>query len=297
MDPEIIINAFVNFIHPAFVNLVAITAFTASLFTLFVVLLAFSTQESRRRMVFRLNVLAICLVLTLGVLVGIGNGKVIFGQLYWLPRSVAIAEVVFGCFPPVLCDSILLTRFFAIYPLSTTRPAILLKIFVFPCCVKCARVVVLTLFLNDYVWPVTVEDDNPFFRNPYLIAEWSLQITDNMYSVGFFLYNLHIRMGSIKRVGGIPARIRQIFYISAANFVFPLMFNIVLLIFNTTIGTTNQLLSIGELLVLINCYITIMGVLCATLWSSRSECVRTHNEPLPDNVKLNLRRVHDKGRK
>ncbi|KAI6030977.1 hypothetical protein EDC04DRAFT_2605240 [Pisolithus marmoratus] len=301
-DPEAIkiINGFVDFIHPTVVGSVANTVFSASLFTLFIALLALSTKESRRRLVFRLNVLAVCLTLTMGILVNFGNGKVILSQLYWLPKSVAVAEIAFILFPPVLCDSILLTRFFAIYPLSTTRPATLLKIFAFPFCVKCARVVVLTLFLIDYVIhsPTAVGNYNPYFRNPNLIAEWAMQIADNMYSVSFFLYNLHVRTDSIKPVG-ISARIRQIFYISAANFVFPLIFNIVLIIFGTAIAVTDQLLAVAQLLALINNYVTVIDVLCATIWFSKSEGVRTRNEPLPNDVfalKPNLRRVHDAGR-
>ncbi|KIO00361.1 hypothetical protein M404DRAFT_1003811 [Pisolithus tinctorius Marx 270] len=116
-----------------------------------------------------------------------------------------------------------------------------------------------------------------------------------MYSVSLFLYSLHVRTGSIRRAGGMSTRIRQIFYISAANFVFPLIFNIVLIIFLTT----TQLLVASGLLLLINNYVTVMGVLCATVWFSRFEWVRTRNEPLAGAMSpltLDLRRVHDEGR-
>ncbi|KAI6015611.1 hypothetical protein EDC04DRAFT_572440 [Pisolithus marmoratus] len=297
-DPEAIINGFVDFIHPAFVVSVANTAFSASLFTLFVVLLALSTKESRRRTIFRLNVFAICLVLTMGVLVGFSNGKIVLGQLYWLPERDYVAAIAFILFTPLLCDSILLTRLLALYPLSTTRRATLLKIFAFPFCVKCARVVALVHYLVEL--SADVEDYNAFFRNPNLTAEWAMQIADNMYSVSFFLYNLHVRTSSIKCTVGMPARIRQIFYISAANFVFPLIFNIALIIFITATAATNQLAVIGGLLVLVNSYVTVMGVLCATVWFSRSKLARTRAKPLPDgmfSLKPNLGRVYDNGRK
>ncbi|KAI6031196.1 hypothetical protein BKA83DRAFT_4197121 [Pisolithus microcarpus] len=298
-DPESIINTFVDDMRLTFVAIVVNTAFSASLFTLFVVLLALSTKESRRRLVFRLNVLAICLVLTMGILVGFSNGKVILNPFYSLPASVPIAGVFFTFLPPLLCDSILLTRLFALYPPSSTRPAILLKIFAFPFCIKCARVVVLSLLFNNFVRSTTTADgasssSSFWYRNPYLIAEWTMQMADNMYSVGLFLYNLRVRTGSIKRSGAMSARIRQIFYISAANFVFPLMFNIVLI---TTVAT-NQFTVIGGMFSLINNYVTVMGVLCATVWFSRSERVRTPNEPLSDDLfsrNPNFRRVYDTG--
>ncbi|KIO07124.1 hypothetical protein M404DRAFT_998544 [Pisolithus tinctorius Marx 270] len=304
-DPEAAINALLDTIRPSFVFSVVNAAFSASLLTLFVILLALSTKESRRRVVFRLNVFAICLVLIMGVLTGLTNGKVVVGQLNWLPPSVPLAAITFTIFPPLLCDSILLTRLFALYPLSSTPRVTLLKIFAFPFCIKCARVVVLALLFNNYVRSATtvasvlLNEATTFFRNPYMVAEWAMQIADNMYSVTLFLYNLRARTDSIKRATGMPARIRQIFYISAANFVFPLIFNIVLIIANTAFATTAQLLLAGELLWLVNSYVTVIGVLCATVWFSRSEWVRTRNEPLSDNafsLKLNLQRVRDTGR-
>ncbi|KAI6146228.1 hypothetical protein BKA82DRAFT_2241773 [Pisolithus tinctorius] len=198
-DPRAVINGFVNAILPAFIYTVANTAFSASLLTLFVVLLALSTKESRRRAVFRLNVLAICLVLTMGVLAGFGCGKAIVGQADWLPHSVPDAGAAFTIFPPLLCDSILLTRLFALYPLSSTPHTTLLKIFAFPFCVKCARVVVITRFFIDYIRSATGDNFNPISHNPNLIAELTMQIADNMYSVSLFLYSLHVRTGSIRR--------------------------------------------------------------------------------------------------
>lgn len=290
-DPGTIVDQYVASIEPAFVVLLANTAFSASLFTLFVVLLALSTKESRRRVVFRLNVLAICIVLTMGVLVGFGDGKIVLNKLGQLSQGTFIASMAFTVFPPLLSDSILLTRLLALYPLSSTRPVTLLKIFTFPLCVKCARVVVLTLFVNGYANALRAGSGNPWFRNPYLISEWTMQIADNAYSVSFFLYNLRIRTSSIKR-GGLPARIRQIFYISVANFVFPLMFNIVLII----CSTTDSSYTLGVLLLLINNYITVMGVLCATVWFSRSEWVQTRSEPSSGDMltpEVGLRRPHD----
>ncbi|KAI6120966.1 hypothetical protein EDD16DRAFT_811100 [Pisolithus croceorrhizus] len=294
VDPQVIINKFVNVTYPVFVLLVANTAFSASLFTLFIVLLALSTKESRRRVVFRLNVFAICLVLTMSVLVGYCNGKAVLGKSYWVPESLPTAGIALTVFPPLLCDSILLTRLFALYPPSSTRPATLLKIYTFPFCIKCARVVVLTLYVRSAV----VDGYIPFIRDPNLIAEWAMQITDNTYSVSLFLYNLHLRTGLIKHAIGISARIRQIFYISAANFVFPLIFNIVLIVFFTTIATDGQHLVLGELLVLINSYVTVFGVLCATVWFSISERVRIRNQPLPRDMSLlkpTLGRAFDDG--
>ncbi|KAI6140759.1 hypothetical protein BKA82DRAFT_137122 [Pisolithus tinctorius] len=148
-DPEAVIDKFVSDMRPNFVSFMANTAFSASLFTLFITLLALSTKESRRRLVFRLNVFAICLVLTMGILLGIQFGKPIVDPFNPPKTSVITVVVIFVLFPPILCDSILLTRIFALYPISSTPPATLLKIFIIPFCVKCARVVVIVRYLID----------------------------------------------------------------------------------------------------------------------------------------------------
>ncbi|KAI6045894.1 hypothetical protein EDC04DRAFT_3024794 [Pisolithus marmoratus] len=298
-DSEATIIAFVNTIRPNFNYIITITAFSACLFTLFVVLLALSTKESRRRVVFRLNAFAICLALTTSILAGLSNGKAIVDPSNPVSIGVFIAASVSVCFPPLLYDSILLTRLFALYPPASTPPATLLQIIAFPFCVKCTRVVVITLYVNNIATTVTTtatdvlaqDEATTWFRNPNIITEWTLQIADNMYSVSLFLYNLHVRARPLRSEGGIPSRIRQIFYISAANFVFPLILNIALLIF---VATSRSPSDGGGLLVLVNNYVTIIGVMCATIWFSRSEWVQTRKEPLSDEMlrrRLNLVRA------
>ncbi|KAI6030980.1 hypothetical protein EDC04DRAFT_2605243 [Pisolithus marmoratus] len=285
-SPEVIIDAFIAGIRPNFDYVLTDTAFSACLLTLLVVLFAFSTKESRRRLVFRLNVLAICVALTLGIFSSLVSGRAIIDPFAQVTKGVYIASIVFAVFPPVLYDSILLTRLFALYPVSNTPRITLLKMFAFPFCIKCARVIVLSIGVNNYVGSAfnttALEQDQAaaWFRNPYMVSEWTMQIADNLYSVGIFLYNLHIRTSMIKRAGGIAERIRQIFYISLANFVFPLIFNVAQII----CITTDRSPTTGTILLTMNNYITVMGVLCATLWFSGSEWVRTRNEPSSDHM-------------
>ncbi|KIK29944.1 hypothetical protein PISMIDRAFT_671912 [Pisolithus microcarpus 441] len=178
-DAESIINEYVKHIQPFFLILVANTALSASLFTLLVVLLTLSTKESRRRPVFRLNVLAICIALTMGIMFGFGDAKGILKGANQLSAAYYLTSMAFIIFAPLLSDSILLTRLFALYPLSSTSWVTLLKIYAFPFCVKCARIVVLILFLNDYSKIFITRDGIALFSNPNLIAEWALQIADN----------------------------------------------------------------------------------------------------------------------
>ncbi|KAI6102436.1 hypothetical protein EDD16DRAFT_1843568 [Pisolithus croceorrhizus] len=285
-NSEATINAFVNAVRPAFGYVVAATAFSTCLFTLFITLLALSTKESRRRLVFRLNVVAICLALTTSALIGLMTGEAVVNPFNQVSKSVSVAAVTFLSCSPLLYDSMLLTRLFAVYPIGSTPAVTLVKIFAFPFCVKCVRVAAITMGVRGFaVLGTTTEaliqnQSTNWFRSPYLVTECTMQIVDNLYSVSFFLYNLHIRTSSIKRARGIAERIRQVFYISVANFIFPLIFNIAQIVFATTDWSTTA----GGMVLLINNYITVLGVLCATLWFSGSEWVRTRNEPSPEHM-------------
>ncbi|KAI5985082.1 hypothetical protein EDD15DRAFT_2477297 [Pisolithus albus] len=303
-NSEATINAFVNAIRPNFDYIIVVAAFSACMFTLFVLLLALSTKESRRRMVFRLNVLAICTALTTSMLSGLCSGMAIVDPFHPVSKSVFFAASAFIYFPPLLYDSILLTRLLALYPPSSTPPTTLLKIFAFPFCVKCARAVFISLCVYDIVrgvtttvtWVLVQNEATIWFRNPHVVAEFTLQIADNMYSASLFLYNLHVRARPLTCGDSIPNRIRQVFYISVANFIFPLAFSITLLIFVAMDHSPNNG---AGLLLLINNYVTVIGVMCATIWFSRSEWTPTRKEPLSEEMlqrKLNLQRAPVSGR-
>ncbi|KAI6152519.1 hypothetical protein BKA82DRAFT_763645 [Pisolithus tinctorius] len=78
-DSRAIINGFAQTIRPASSILLQILHSLCLCLPSLEFLLALSTKESRRRVVFRLNVFVICLVLTMGVLVNVGNGSTIIG--------------------------------------------------------------------------------------------------------------------------------------------------------------------------------------------------------------------------
>lgn len=85
----------------SFDYIVTITAFSACLSTLLVVL-PLSTNKSRRHMTFRLSVLAITS----------RPNEPVRSDV----KSAFTAAVAFLDFPPSLYDSILLTRLFVLYP-------------------------------------------------------------------------------------------------------------------------------------------------------------------------------------
>ncbi|KAL4074923.1 hypothetical protein V8B97DRAFT_2022549 [Scleroderma yunnanense] len=292
---EAIITSFVDEIHDPFTFVSVITPLCACLVTLLVVLFVFSTRELRRRLIFRLNVIAICFALALGVLNFIVSGSAILRPFKPVSQSLYTATIVAAVFPPVFYDSILLTRLLALYPVDRTPLPTLIGILTFPVCVKCARLTVLSLYIRQYIGSspdlatLTAHAQATWFRNPYVTAEWTLQMFDNLYSSGLFLYQLHTQSSgmsivksssytySLPGVGTIGRRIRQIFYISGANFVFPVMFNIGQII----CITTDSSYYIGTMLLLSNTYVSVIGVLCATIWVSGGDYVRRHSQQSP----------------
>jgi len=142
-DTQLIITTFIDEIHPSFNFVVGVTAFSACLLTLLVVLFVFSTPQSRKRSVFRLNVIAILVATVLCILNGITSGKSILDPFHVIPESVYVATIFFAIFPPLFYDSILLTRLLALYPIGITPRLTLFKVFAFPACIKCGRLITL----------------------------------------------------------------------------------------------------------------------------------------------------------
>ncbi|KAI6037721.1 hypothetical protein EDC04DRAFT_2112489 [Pisolithus marmoratus] len=286
---EVIIANFVENIHAPFTFVIVVTSLCACLVSLLVVLFVFSTADLRRRLIFRLNVIAICFTLILGVLNFVVSGSAILRPFNPIPDSLYVATIVFAIFPPVFYDSILLTRLLALYPVERTPMSTLVRVLAFPLCVKCGRLLVLSLYIHQYLiitpdlTSLTMHAEATWFRNPYLTTEWTLQTFDNLYSSGFFLCKLQstrrtssrltLDLFSFPQTSEIGRRMRQILYISAANFVFPVLFNIGQII----CITTDRSFYVGTMLLLANSYVSVIGVLCATIWVSGGHYVQRHN--------------------
>lgn len=275
-NSQLIISNFIDTIRPPFNFILGVTALSACLVTLLVVLSAFSTQESRRRPAFYLNIIAISTAVVLGVLSGITSGRAILDPFSPTGEGIYTATIFFALFPPVFYDSILLARFLVLYPVNVTPRSTLFKIFTFPICIKCGRLIVLSLYLHEFVQSTRLllsleqHAQATWYRNPYITAEWTMQILDNLYSVSIFLYNFRVRTSKMKYSGRIGTQIRQIVFISVANFVFPLFLNIGQIV----CITTSHSFATGTMVLLTNNYVSVIGVLCATIWFSGTEWIR-----------------------
>jgi hypothetical protein len=144
----------------------------------------------------------------------------------------------------------------------------------FPVVVKCARFSCVTIFLvklgrTNGQGSITTLAAKTWFRNPYLVSEWSLQILDNLYSTSFFFWKLRTFYNGgenrfLVRNKSLLARLRGIFAIALANFVFPLFMNVTQLV----LITRDRSYARGAEVLMANMYVSIIGVLFATVWAS-----------------------------
>ncbi|KAI6122363.1 hypothetical protein EDD16DRAFT_1781914 [Pisolithus croceorrhizus] len=307
---QVIITEFIDAVRPQYVLVVAVAPFCGCLLTLLAILFAFSSPASRSLLVFKLNVIAILVALVTGILIGYINTLVLLEPFASGPTlSLSFTFAFFALCSPLFYDSILLLRVLAFYPTRSTPLRTLVKVLAVPILVKCGRLVCLSLFLHGYY--VSSVENGPvtnWFRNPYVTSEWVLQVTDNMYSCGFFLYKLYIRGSAISKFGSgmLPTLtftvlrssdviltvtfirpypscsamvhlIRNIFLISCANFVFPVLFNVAQIVLITA---DRSYLTI-TLLVLINGYVSVIGVLGATIWARAQSYTQEDKEGQP----------------
>ncbi|KAG6909187.1 hypothetical protein DXG01_001701 [Tephrocybe rancida] len=191
----------------------------------------------------------------------------------------------------MIIDSVLVFRLLAFYPSICTPRRTYFMVLAFPVTVKCARLTCVTLFLHNIGQART---DGPggiftvvggfWYRNPYLVAEWSLQIADNLYCTLFFLWKLRKfyngeHNNKLTRNKTLLARLRSIFAIALANFVFPLFMNIAQLI----LVLRDVHYPRGAEILMANLYVAIIGLLFATVWAGRNAwgCDDQEKDQLP----------------
>jgi len=247
--------------------------FGGLLLPLLIILSLFSTPTARRHPVFILNVAIILLGLALAA-VNVGQEwSNLVTPTVPIPDKLTLANIALTVISPMIIDSVLIFRLVAFYPSISTPRSTLVKVLAFPVIVKTARFICVTLFLHrlgqtDGQGSITILAAKTWFRNPYLVSEWSLQIADNLYSTSFFFWKLKKFYNGgensfLVRNKSLLSRIRGIFAIALANFVFPLFMNVTQLIL--IIRDTNY--ARGAEVLMANMYISIFGVLFATVWA------------------------------
>ncbi|KAG6887516.1 hypothetical protein C0995_014712, partial [Termitomyces sp. Mi166 len=261
-------------IEPALVFSLLGAFFGGILVPLLIVLFLFTKPVARKHPVFVLNVAIIVLGMALAA-VNVGQEwSNLVTPTKPVPQSLTLANIALDVLSPMIIDSVLVFRLLAFYPRITTSRKTFVMVLAFPVVVKCARFSCVTIFLYNLgrtngQGSITELAAKTWFRNSYLVSEWSLQIADNLYSTTFFFFKLRrfYKGGDnnfLVRNKSLLARLRGIFAIALANFVFPLFMNVTQLIL--IIRDTNY--ARGAEVLMANMYVSIFGVLFATVWAS-----------------------------
>ncbi|KAJ6561505.1 hypothetical protein DFH09DRAFT_921028 [Mycena vulgaris] len=250
-------------IQPSMAFLMIGTVFSSLLIPMLVALLFFSTSDSRRLVIFNLNVLAIVMGIFTGAINGYCEIHNILSPLNPVSSSLFDAYAFMSFFLPFIVESILVLRLLAVYPYSTTPIRKFILVFTFPVIVKLVRIINLAVFMRKYVIltrtvasPLVAGD---VFHQVAPKIEWTSQLLDNAYSSSIFIQRLQIHQS-----GKFSDRLRALFLISLSNFVFPCLLSLAQLIL--LFRDPNYLPSLW--VAQVNGYVNIIFVVFATVWAS-----------------------------
>ena len=151
------------------------------------VLLFFSTHESRRRPVFALNLTACASGICLAALVVVNEVGTVLHPDKAASQNNFVAIISFSSFSALFVDSILLVRLLALFPRQTTPHRTYVAIMATPVLLKCGRLITIILYINslahptDLRWNMMLTALLTWKRNPYSISKYVLEMADNWY--------------------------------------------------------------------------------------------------------------------
>ncbi|KAH0582282.1 hypothetical protein H2248_011920 [Termitomyces sp. 'cryptogamus'] len=159
--------------------------FGGLLIPLLIFLFLFTNRAARRHPVFIVNVTIVVFGLALAALNVSEQWKDMATPNESPGNSLIFANIIFDIVSPLFINSILLFRLLAFYPRITTPRSTIVKVLIFPVLVKCGRFISVTLSLHEMNQTngndsITTLATQLWFRNPYMISEWSLQIAGNL---------------------------------------------------------------------------------------------------------------------
>ncbi|PFH47298.1 hypothetical protein AMATHDRAFT_43024 [Amanita thiersii Skay4041] len=248
--------------------MVAALAGTAILVPLLVTLFFFSTKQLRKKPIFILNVVSIILGLVLGISITFIMYQGIINPSNLLTPAQHALPFCLLAFTPVFVEGILLFR------LLVTARIVNIAVYVYRY-LSCAEI---------HTNPVLSIQAGWFSQIAFIEAGCFLQIIDNTIISSLFLYKLNIRKFLTKPPAtnencdrSYTSTIRVLFWIAVSNFVFPVLLAIAQLIF-----IFHDICYIhGMHAVTFNCYVSIIGVLLATVWAATTRWSENHNTAQP----------------
>ncbi|KAI0061679.1 hypothetical protein BV25DRAFT_1805383 [Artomyces pyxidatus] len=246
-------------------------------------LLFFTPPEARKRPVFILNIFACCLGLlqaayTLGF-----TAELLFNPTKIFSPVLYMLDIALLLLPPLFIDSILIFRFLAFYPVQLTPPRTLAAVLAVPAVLKTARLATLIAFLATYPMDRMQQTGAAavagliWGRGPLVVVLFILQALDNAYASSIFLYKLYRFRRKGKNSGScseyeIVQRVPAVFLIALGNYVFPVAMNIAQIALMITMPHFTH----GIYIIFANNFVTILGVVFATVWTSQQNWILRH---------------------
>ncbi|KAG0697274.1 hypothetical protein DFH29DRAFT_160381 [Suillus ampliporus] len=296
---------YIAIIQPSLNSIMIGHTFTVILIPLIIALFYFSTALSRRRPTFILNVVAIILAFTAGIMIDslavstrwcLAYVRVLIqSQIHSMlspldpwPPTMNIAIGIIGAFQSILVDLILLIRLTLIYPYTVVGPKRFVLVTALPILLKLARLVNMIIFIKvlaDAARGPTGSENIAvvWATTPYLKIEWSAQLVDNAYASIAFLWAIRLRR--IHRSGvtseinprrtTFGQRLRALFYIAISNFVLPSLLSLAQLV---VVYKNVYVLTVNEI-VLVNTMVAVIGVVFSTVWAGSVNYQDKNTEP------------------
>jgi hypothetical protein len=183
-------------------------------------------------------------------------------------------------FSPLLVESVLLIRLWAVYPFRTTPRKVFFAIFIPVVLLKMTRAANVIVYLVNISRRINDGENNllllqqTWTKFPNYKIEWFLQVADNTSASVLFLCKLNNGRNLHTKVGGRNwgSTIDALFWIAVSNFVVPVMLSIAELI---VIWTSKDIFNVVPICVA-NVYLEIIGVLLATVWPAGTKWQDDH---------------------
>ncbi|KAG0704152.1 hypothetical protein DFH29DRAFT_913144 [Suillus ampliporus] len=260
------------------------TVLSSLLIPILLALLVFSTPQTRHHPMFVLNVLGVLLGLVEGALSIYLQVQTMLAPTAAEPLTTDVAFTVTSYFAPLVVECTLMIRLAIAYPRSSTSRVKFWSILLVPIIFKIIRLINISTFLHNFVdaiyaGPSYILAGESLWGDWQVKLEWILQAVDNAFVSFMFLRRLPRPTGASEGVvqsRTVAARLRVLFFIALSNFVFPVMLNIIQLSF--IFGSTASFFR-TSIVYIVNNYVTIIGVVFATIWSMGSRSLDESHPP------------------
>ncbi|KZV70210.1 hypothetical protein PENSPDRAFT_685717 [Peniophora sp. CONT] len=278
--------------HADIAQLVPLLLIIASLGSMLVpvmaTLVAFTPRRTRRQPVFQLNVISCALGLlqagaTIGYIVQfLFDPTLVISRWWWMFKIITLLV------PPMFFDTVLLFRTLAFFPVQLRTDKLLLCLLTVPVLIKTARVVVVLVFMVTYPMDrlslpgIKAVQGLVWGEGPLVMSLFALQAIDNAYASLIFLYKLYDFRKDGEHIlhDEVMTRLPAIFLIALGNCVFPVTMNII----QIGLMAAQPHWMEGIYIIYINNYVTILGTVFATVWTSRHNwATRTILDSPPDS--------------